>query len=202
MSRGSINSRVSKFREIEIDALKRDNNSAPRSSSGVGEGLQKGVIKFIYASYNGIGYPRYRVLVQHKSSSRSTTHDTSPLRYVNVAAHRFLLDPLPTDFKNGTIFEMAVYERNNSGISTTIENPRRLRLFSRLSRDYKFSRKRVIMGKKDRLGIFENRGGCRGEGGGRLGWLAVPFLAVNVLSPWGTMEGLIASRSGEKSSRK
>lgn len=144
-------------------------------------GLQKGVIKFIYASYNGIGYPRYRVLVQHKSSSRSTTHDTSPLRSVNVArprsTDRFLLDPLPP------ISKMPRFSKWRCTSVITLEfRPRSRRLrFSRLSRDYKFSRKRVIIdaGKKRSARIFENRGGCRGKGGGR-GW---PFPAVNVLSP-------------------
>lgn len=50
--------------------------------------------------------------------------------------------------------------------------------------------------KNDRLEFWK----ISGEEG-VVGGMGRPFLAVNVLSP-GTMEGLIASRSGEKSSRK
>lgn len=131
-------------------------------------GLQKGVIKFIYASYNGIGYPRYRVLVQHKSSSRSTTHDTSPLRSINVArprsTDRFLLDPLPP------ISKMPRFSKWRCTSVITLEfRPRSRRLrFSRLSRDYKFSRKRVIIdawrGKKTIGSNFRKSGWMQREG--------------------------------------
>lgn len=50
--------------------------------------------------------------------------------------------------------------------------------------------------KNDRLEFWKISGEER-----VVGEMGRPFLAVNVLSP-GTMKGLIASRSGEKSSRK
>lgn len=188
--------------------MKRD-NSVPKLVELVvgggrrGGGSQKeGCDKIYIASYNGIGYPRpgYRARntnlprVQPRmihlpcDSSMSVQRPPPP-------ANRFLVEHRPpssnTDSKNSTIFAIRPTEMISSQSIS--------RLFPIIAESTRESGESLHVNnarekeKNDRLEFWKISG--------VVGGMDRPFLAVNVLSP-GTMEGLIASRSGEKSSRK